>query len=99
MSGYNETTAAILNILQNGQATIDEIAEELGCSRSNVATAILKLLRQQRVERERVAMNAPVVIRKAEGRRKAVTRPRHVYVYSINGRGEDRLKSIRRALE
>lgn len=95
MSKYNETTAKILKILSDRQATVDEIAEELGCSRSNVETAILKLLKYQRVDRERVAMNAPVVIRKATKQQKAVTRPRHVYVYSITESGEDRLGSIR----
>jgi len=95
MGKYNETTAAILRILLKGHATVDEITEELGCSRSNVEMTILKLLRYQRVERERVTMNAPVIIRKAAGRQKAVTRPRHVYVYSITESGESRLESIR----
>ena len=91
MGDYNETTEAVLELLTRRPMTVNAVAKALRCSRSNVTTILLKLLRYGRVERDQEEHGEPIVIRATNP---PVTRPRKVYVYSITPEGRQRLKRI-----
>ena len=94
MATWNETTVEILELLEEGPKTVEAIAQALGCSRSNVTTPILKLLRTGRVDRELDEKGEVVLKNLARGRQ--VRRPNKVYVYHITDSGLERLKDIRK---
>ncbi len=90
MGKYNETTARVLEAIEARPATVEAIARKLGCSRSNVTTILLKLLRFGRVERKQVQRGEVVI----QAKNPPVTRANLVYVYSITESGRDRLGRI-----
>jgi predicted transcriptional regulator len=91
-SRWNETTKAILAALSKQPRTVMELAQALGCGRTNVTVPLLKLLRRGCVDRE-VDVQGVVVLRQL--RRGSVERANKVYVYYLTDAGKDRLKTIK----
>lgn len=94
MALWNETTARILKAVTKAPHTVGDLANELDCSRSNVATPLLKLLRAGHVQRT-LGDTEEVILKEASKSEKAVSRPGRVYVYRITPRGQERLKRIK----
>lgn len=87
---WNQTTEAILTTLSAKKgASSEDIARRIKATVTTVSTTLLRLFKAGNVEREKV-QDGEVVLDEEEG----VTRPRHIYRYSITEKGIRRLEWI-----
>jgi predicted ArsR family transcriptional regulator len=94
MAKYGETTARALEALSRPRS-IAQLAEVLGCARSNAAGVIGRLWKTGAIDREQQILGE-IVLRQDPGR--TVTRPHTVYFYQVTEKGQERLKRIRRRI-
>ena len=86
-AGFNETTGRVLEYLEaEGRKTSEGIARALKLTLTNARAILSRLARQAAVDREKV--------QQGEFQVAGDTRPRYVYLYSLNGKGKRRLKRI-----
>jgi len=89
---WNETTGALLTALLKGKAAVEDLSKALKAAPTTVGTVLLRLYRAKNVDREKIEDGVVVIDAEEE-----VTRPRHVYVYSITEKGKARLAWIRKS--
>lgn len=82
-----ERTAEILRVLSRKDATAEAVAKTLKAGGSNIASLLLRLIHSGHVKRATI-QHGTVVIDEDEG----ITRPKHVFLYSITPKGEERLE-------
>jgi len=95
MALYGETTARGLGAMASKPLSIADLAEFLGCSRSNAANLLARLRKNGHVARDR-RRTGTVVLRRDLDR--PVTRPNIVYFYSTTEKGRERLRRIRKRI-
>jgi len=84
--GKGRRAAEILHILSRKDATGEAIAKPLKAGNTNIASLLLRLFRSGHVDRKKIQQGTVVLDEEA-----GLERPRHVYLYSITPKGEERL--------
>ena len=86
---YSERTAKILLALARRSMTAEELSKAIRCRVGTVRSTLTRLVQYRQVSRERI-QDGTVIVDKDE----KIERPRHLYRYTITGKGHDRLERL-----